>query len=100
MRCPYNEVVAWRTRTGPIAVADVGSLEGGIWSDGVRSAPQNFWGCHVHIRYKPHPLDIPTLVFLEKKEVMEPQRVVLGFFLLLMVYTAQLIANHDSTAGC
>jgi len=42
-------------------------------------------------------VDIPTLVFLEKKEVMELQRVALGFFLLLMVYTAQLIANQ---AGC
>jgi len=39
------------------------------------------------------------LVSLEKKEVMEPQRVAPGFFLLLMVYTAQLVANHDSTAA-
>ena len=30
---------------------------------------------------------------------MEPQRVAPGFFLLLMVYTAQLVANHDSTAA-
>ena len=37
-------------------------------------------------------LDLPTLVFFVKKEVME--RVPLGSFLLLMVYTAQLIALH------
>jgi len=37
-------------------VTDLGLLEGGIWSDGAQSAPQNFWGCHAHIRYKSHPL--------------------------------------------
>ena len=42
--------------TVPCAVADVGLLGGGIWSDGARSVPQNFWGCRAHIRYKPHPL--------------------------------------------
>jgi len=51
----------------------------------------------------PHPVQTPPprhTIFFEKKEVMEPQRIILDFFLLLMVYTAQLIANHDSTAGC
>jgi len=37
-------------------MVDVGLLEGGIWSDGAQSALQDFWGCHAHIQYKPHPL--------------------------------------------
>ena len=74
-------------------VVDLGLLGGGIWSTVmVRFARRKIFGGAMPTS--------GTLVFLEKKEVMEPQRVALGFFLLLMVYTAQLIANHDSTAGC